>query len=193
MHITSKNSNRKPIIASSVAIVLLLISAFLYVYGLNGNLFGWNNHQDESINYNQPTDEQKEAGKNAKQITTDNSNSSIKQNSGGSDQPSAPQEQPDGTKSTVDITVTSSVQNNDTFQIRTLIGVVDNTGTCTLNLSKSTTTISKTSGVQALSSTSTCKGFDIPVAELSAGEWIATINYDNASLTGSTKKNITIK
>jgi hypothetical protein len=60
---------------------------------------------------------------------------------------------------------------------------------------KSTQGLSHTAaaGVQALSSTTTCKGFDIPLDQLAPGAWIITIDFSNDSLIASTSKEITIK
>lgn len=86
--------------------------------------------------------------------------------------------------------ITSAAQNGGTLQIRTLIEKVTSSGTCTLELSKTgSNTITKNASVQALSSSSTCAGFNIPTSELSSGTWRISITItsgdDEAHLTES--------
>ncbi len=174
---------RKLIIATSLSLVLI-IGALTYVYAFHGNLFGWTTNKassnDGAINYEPATPEQQQAGTTVK--------------TGSSDTPAAPTTSPGSTLKNVQVTITAANQNGSTLQIRALIGAVENTGTCTLVLSRSgQSSVIKTAGIQALSSTSTCQGFDIQTSELSPGTWGALITYSSSTLTGSATKSITIQ
>jgi hypothetical protein len=46
---------------------------------------------------------------------------------------------------------------------------------------------------QAMSTSSTCKGFDIPLTALASGKWKAVITFNNDTLTGSANKDITVQ
>jgi len=190
MKIVNKKRFPKKFIAISIAVLLLASTPFIYVYAFNGNLFGWNNHQSskpknstkgiDTINYSPATKEQQDAGNQTK--------------SGSSDTPSAPTPIPNSTKKNVQLTITAAQQNGSTLQIRVMIGAVEGAGVCTLTLtSVGQSTVTKTTNSQALASTSTCQGFDIPISELPAGTWRAIIEYNSTALTGSATQDIVVK
>lgn len=184
MKISHPRSKKNLIIYISLGVVVLLVvAAFLYVYKFDGNLFGWttkSNTQDTTTDKQvESTDEQKEAGDN----TTE----------GGSDKPPSPAPQTGSDKKTVEVLITAANQNSGVLQVRALISTVVNTGNCTLTLTKSGQTVTKTADTQALSSTSTCKGFDIPVSELSSGSWQLNLIYENDSLKGTASKIVTVE
>lgn len=91
------------------------------------------------------------------------------------------------------ITITASNQNGSIYQVRTLINVVVSDGTCTLTLTNGNHTVAKSSGVQANPSSSTCQGFDVPVSELSPGDWDLTVTFSNETHQAKTSKTVTIK
>jgi amino acid transporter len=98
----------------------------------------------------------------------------------------------DGGKATA--TITSANQNDGILQIRVLIESVTTNGTCSLTLSKQgEQSVSRETGIQALASTSTCKGFDVPVSELSNGVWNIDISITIASTTTLISKKVTVQ
>lgn len=174
-----------------VCAILLLaaIATLTYVYAFNGDLFGWKKHQNSvqdngTINYSPATTEQQKAGSKAKSGSS-------------SDTPPAPTQIPGSDKKNVQVTITAptgATQNGSVLQIRVLIGAVENTGTCTLVLTRAgQSSVTKTAGTQALSSSSTCQGFDVPTSELSAGTWQALITYESSTLTGTATRSITVQ
>jgi len=188
-----KLSNKKPfpkkILIAGGAIIVLIAATLTYVYALHGNLFGWQSTKstptttDNKINYEPATPEQQQAGAAVK--------------TGTSDTPAAPTSTPGSTLKNVQVTITAptgATQNGSVLQIRVLIGAVENTGTCTLVLTREgQSSVTKTAGTQALSSSSTCQGFDVPTSELSVGTWQALITYSSSTLTGSATKSITVQ
>ena len=186
MKIQSKKMSKTPLIIAAALIALLAVAALTYVYAFNGSILGWSNHKTSSndkpstnTNLDKPTDEQIKAGNDIKNENTDTS--------------PAPLPQPGSDKQSVEVIITTPNQNAGTLQVHTQISTVVNTGQCTLTLSRTGQKVTKTADVQALASTSTCKGFDIPVSELSTGSWQATLIYENDSLTGTASKLITIQ
>jgi len=185
---TNKKRFPKKLIITAGVVILLIAGALTYVYAFNGNLFGWTAPRttttgNTSIDYGPPTSEQKKSGTQTKSGSTNSS-----------DTPPAPTPITGSTKKTVQVTITAANQNGSTLQIRTLIGAVEDTGTCALTLTRTgQTTVTKTAGTQALASTSTCKGFDVPTSELSTGAWQVLITYDSSTLTGSATKVITLQ
>lgn len=191
----SMSSKKILLVTGSALVILLVAGSLVYIYKFNGNIFGWKatNTPSQSINLDTPTKEQTDAGNNAKTATGDNSSSTAtKAGSTGSDQPNTPTAEA-GKKADIALSITAANQNGSILQIRSLIGVVVNDGTCTLTLTKSgENNIVKTSGTQALASSSTCKGFDISTTGVASGDWLATLTYEDTNYTGSTTKTITI-
>lgn len=194
--ITKKRFPKKTIIVTSV-VAALALGAITYVYGFNGNLFGWQASQkssntDNSGNYKPATPEQQQSGTDIKSDTVNNQSTPSKPSTNTTETPTTPA--PQGTnKSTVTVDISSQNQTSTTYQIGVDIGVVTNDGTCTLTLTKGSSVVTKTSLVYALAKTTTCQGFNIPMTELSAGTWQLNIVFSNSTLTGTVTKSITIQ
>jgi len=191
MKTRSKKQSKLPFLITLAAVVLVAGLSLTYVYAFNGSIFGWNNRNESSdkiplTNLDKPTDEQIKAGDDIKNGNLNESNSNP-------DEPSTPAPQPGGTKQSVEIFITAANQNSGILQVRTQISRVVNTGKCTITLTKLDKTVTKSVDTQALASTSTCKGFDIPVSELSAGSWNMTLTYESDTLIGTNSKVITIQ
>jgi hypothetical protein len=190
---TKKTLPKKTIFITLGAIAALVLALGVYVYAFKGTLFGWSpvaKQDSNSINYDQPTKEQKKAGADTKESSINSLDN--EKPSSGSDQPSAPIPQSNG-KSKIDITITAPADQSTTspFQLRALIGAVVNSGTCTLTLTKTgSATVIKTAGVQPLASTSTCQGFDVT---LSPGSWQMTLSFENEKITGSVSRSIMVQ
>lgn len=174
---------KKTIMTVTLLLVTLLIAAGIY-FLLHNNFFNHsNNSKSSSINLKKPTPEQVKAGNKQKQVTTD---ASIKNSQ-------TPTGTENSTPSPLTITITAFNQNGDQVQIRSLIDMITSTGSCTLTLEGDGETITKSSAIQALPSSSSCKGFDLPTSELSPGPWTATITVSIGSQTSSASKTLTIQ
>jgi flagellar basal body-associated protein FliL len=191
--LTNKNKSKKIILIVIAAVVLLIAAGLAYVYLFNGNLLGWKKSSNESsINYQPPTDSQKSAGEETKANSVNDSQSNSTKQDPGDTPATPPTTQPDGT-SKVEVSITAANQNGSVFQLRSIILAVVNTGTCSLTLTKGAAVVTKTAPVQASANSATCQGFDVPVSELSAGTWQATVSFKNDTLSGTTSKQITIQ
>jgi hypothetical protein len=89
--------------------------------------------------------------------------------------------------------ITSLNQTSDTLQIRTLIQDVWASGSCELRMTKEGVDILRKAAIQALPSSSTCQGFDIPLDELSRGEWSVTINASNGGESASANSKVVVQ
>lgn len=137
------------------------------------------------------TEKEKKVGTDIKKQTIDNSS---KGKQTGSDPSPSPTPIPNSNKSTVGADITSVNQDASLLHIRALVQAVTSSGTCTLAMTgPQQKTYSSSASVQALPSTSTCKGFDIPLSQLEKGDWKITITFNNDKLTASASKNITIQ
>ena len=190
----TNNKKAKLIILAVVMLILLLVALGVYFIGFKGTLFGWTPFADartSDINYGAPTKGQLNAGENIEKSTDKNSNSGKNPNDVGADHPNQPI-QSGTSKASVAVTLSSANQNDGVLQIRAMIGVLTNEGTCTLTLTKSGKTVTRTADVQPLSNSTTCKGFDIPVAELSSGQWNARIDFENSTAIGTTTSTVKV-
>lgn len=184
MKINSKKSKNKTLVIglSSLGVVLALSAAsFAYVYLFDGDLFGWKRSETQQVevNYDPPTTEQVQAGQATKEEALG--------------QDGKPKETDTANPATATITVTAAFQNGSVFQIRSLITPLTGSGTCTLTLTKGSSTLTKNADIQAQASSSTCRGFDIPVSELSAGEWNVVLTFEGKDSRGSTETKIEVE
>ena len=187
-----KNIPKKIIIATAL-VGFLLLSSIVYVYAFDGSIFGWSKQSNNTVNdqsIEEATDDQKQTGEQIKEGSIENQDTDTKPS--GVDAPTPPVKQDTG-KSVVSVSISAANQTQSSLQIRTGIGVVTSSGTCTLNLSQVGKVITRTSNVQALPSTSTCEGFDIPLSELPTGKWTIDLLFENDTLTGSVTRDIEIK
>lgn len=173
-----------------VGLILLIVSAFLfYTYTKSVSLFGWHpfdtSKDGGAVNYNKPTDDQKQAGDTIKEQSVGKTDANT------SDNPPSPEPRAND-KSIVDVTITAKNKNGSLLQIRSLIGTISSSGTCTLTLTKGSAVITKTAGIQPQASESTCRGFDVALSELSSGTWQINLQFENDSLQGGAKDSVAI-
>jgi len=185
---THKRIKKWPIVILVVVVCIFVIST-LYIFVYRGTIIGWSPYMMDSDSL---INEQNTNGSQIKQQSLQNTEKGTGQS--GSDQPPSPKPQPNA-KSIVDVIFTAANQSDSTVQIRVLISTVDSGGSCVLTLTSrsSGSVVTKQSSVQALSTTSTCQGFNIPLSELAPGIWLASILYENPNLTGSASTTIEVK
>ncbi len=152
MKINRSRSKRKILytLVPLLVLVLVVAGASYFVYSTYIK-----NTSDEGIDYSTPSQEQVDAGLNAKQRAVAND------------------QKTDASNGEVSFTVkiTSASINSDKLQVRSAINGIFGSGSCELTLRKGDKVVRKSSGTQSLPQMSTCKGFDIPLSELSPGTW----------------------
>ncbi|MGB4768826.1 MAG: hypothetical protein WBP22_06270 [Candidatus Saccharimonas sp.] len=130
---------------------------------------------ERKVDLNQPTDEQIKTGKATKEKSlTDTSQNNIS-------------EDPDFIVTAKNINTTASL-----LQIRTLLSEIVSQGTCTLTLTKGSSTISRSVALQAGPADSTCQGFDIPLSELSNGTWNIRITAETPDISKTTEDKVDV-
>lgn len=159
------------------ALILYLLSAYAYKFWpFSASTTLRTEEGTNVVNYDAPTEEQTNAGTEIKEkLATNTTNEDNSSNS-----------------NTIPVTI-SSVQPGETVYIRALIGKVTSTATCKLNMSgPEGRNYTATVPVQAMASTSTCQGFNIPMSALTAGDWKITILVSDGSSSGevSTEKKL---
>lgn len=175
-----------------LALIALILVGILTSYAFYFKVGPFSSNNNDSINLDKPTNEQVKAGDQTKKQTIDQVNE--KDNNVGSDPALEPEAIEGSDKKTVNMEITAANQNNSILQIRTLIQAIVSTGECTLSMKgPHGATYAAKAEVQALASSSTCKGFDIPLEQLATGVWIITVDFNNPELTTSAIKEIEIK
>lgn len=160
MQISKKTpkSRKLVIVITIVIIVALAAGAFLYKkYVANDSTSTEQSSQYErKIDLDKPTDDQVKAGQTTKEqsLSKDSSNTN----------PSSPD-------TSFIITAKNVNASSSILQIRTLLSEIVSQGTCTLTLTKGSSSVSRSVATQAGPADSTCQGFDIPLSELSNGTW----------------------
>lgn len=186
MKISTPNKKKRIIIISAIIVLLAGAGIFAYIQLSNSK-------STESVNLAPPTDEQKKAGESAKSNTVSPETINDKGNSSGSDSTS-PTPSQDGSKATVSAEITAANQNDGVLQVRSLMHAVSSSATCTLTMTgPGSKTYTSSAEVQALPSSTACKGFDVPVSSLSSGNWNIEIKFSSDRYEATTTKEVTIQ
>lgn len=175
---TTKQKLHKKLVIIIVSLLVLAAGIFAYY-----RLYTVDSTTNNSINYNTPSQEETSMGNSIK----DSSQAAVESNQAPSPIPSG-----GGSLLSVGMEVTAANQNGDTLYIRTLIQTVTSSGTCTLIMS-GPGSYATNSGVQALPSTSTCTGFNVPISSLSAGTWTISVSFTNGVVRASTSKEVSVQ
>lgn len=173
------NKNNKRKIVLIVTLVAVCAAGIVYsAYALKIPPFA--QRDNRTINLDKPTEEEVQAGIDIKNKSNgDNSQT-------GSDPALPPKEITDSSNKSVNVAITAANIEGSTLRIRTLIQYVTSTGNCTLTLTGPQQKIySATANVQALPSSSTCRGFDVPLSDISSGEWKIELNFVDNNIIGS--------
>lgn len=179
------------------AMLLLMISYGLLSYKVK--LWPFTKSQ-----FNAATEEQKTAGQDIKKRSLDNPNKSDREEkqsysetktTQGSDPSPKPTPSSNGGKPTVSVSITATTidKTANVLYIRSLIQAVSSSGKCTLSMNNySGSVYSSSAESQPGPSTSSCKGFNIPLSKLSPGKWKIAIHYEDDSVTGNTEGEVNI-
>lgn len=160
--------------------IFIVVGILLIVGILATSAYAYFNSQSEQndptlindVDYDAPSDDQIQAGEDIKKGSVDDD--------GG---------EPANANN---VTITAKENDGTLLRIRTLVGAVSSTGTCDLTLEKDGVTVTRSALTQPLASNSTCKGFDIPVSELSSGVWDLTIEVTINNETSTVVDKVTI-
>lgn len=178
MKVKTKKNNRL-LLVIVLAIILVIGAAtaiaFAFVHKSEQNPTAEPESNNlNNVDYSPPTNEQKEAARDTNSKTDD---------------PTTP---PQGAQ--LPVTFTALNQYDSQLQARVLIGEVIGSGACTLTMEKDgETTIRNTADLQALPSSSTCKGFNVPTSNIAKGTWKVRVTVESNGRTGSVEKEVDIK
>lgn len=174
MKAQSQKTNKRSIILSLLTLLIIVGIGFASVYATTGSFLGWKPFNSES----KVNDEQIDNGKTIKENSVENGQS-------GSDAPIPPKDDGEG-KRIVEVDIVSVNTVSNIVKVSTLISALDQEGTCKLTVTGTDGMVlySTDTGVQPMSNTSTCKGFDIPSNLLTSNYTIAIL-FTSGDLYGS--------
>lgn len=186
--IQPNNTIKKIILIASAATVLLAAAAGYAYYSKIGPFAA---HSNSSINLDKATQAELDTGNSIKEQSIDKKGDKA---TSGSDPAPAPQPIEGSDKKSVHAEITAANQNESTLQVRTLIQIVTSSGACTLSMTgPQGKTYTSTVDIQPLASSSTCKGYDIPLNQLSPGSWALSLKYESSDIIASASKEIMVK
>lgn len=165
--IQNKKSASRVIIWVVLAILVVSLAAVaVYAYNKSGPSVDQNQESssnEDPIDYGAPSEEQVQAGKEAKRESIES----------------------DPNTSTINI---SSLQkSNEVLQVRTVLSSIGTSGKCTLTITSGGQAVyAAEAGIQQLGSYSVCRGFDVPVDSIPAGSLLVKVVYTDANGTEST-------
>lgn len=151
-------------VISTVLVATVATLAYLYYQSFAS--------EDSTTNYSEPSSEEKKGESTTEQ--NEPVTPTVEENTNQEQSPEI-----DAPKN-VGVTITTANQNENTVQVRAIIDILTNDGTCTLTMSKqSQPDYTLNSNIKATASYSVCEGFDINSSKLSKGTWNVKVEYTN--------------
>ena len=183
---SQSSSSLKPLLTIIGVLVLALLGWLYYTHHYQKWPFlpaQTTEKPANTVDYNEPTKDQAASGSSIKEQVAEQAKNSSEQT------PSASTSSPQS----VTMDITAANKNGDTLMVRTLIQKVTSTGTCALSMTgPNGATYSANAGVQAMASTSTCQGFNIPTGNLAHGAWRINIDFKDGLDTANASKEVTL-
>lgn len=182
----------KTIIILALLLLLLISGAFLVYNKYYAPQDAPTTRPNNTVDYNPPTEaEKKEALEKKKEI--------IEGDNPPATTPTAPSSPstPAPTKKDTGVVISQASQNSDggPLEIKAFATQKEETGTCTVTLTKAgATTVTKQASSAILSSYNVCQGFTINASEFStAGDWSLQLQFESTNYKGSVTQTVTIK
>lgn len=177
-------TKRRKYLIFAVVIALLTIPIGVYSFGLLSAHRPSETQATDTINYQPASQEEIKAGDEVKKDSvnpSDTKDNSVEQDS-------------TTQKQNIDIDITHSSRSGQYFSIGVMIQKVLTSGECKLTMtSTSGKSYSNSAAIQPVTNYSTCKGFEIPLSDLSSEEWTIYINIENTNYTGKVSQTVEIE
>lgn len=187
--IKTKSSQKKNMLIGTIAAIVLIGIPTTFAFVNNIGPFATENTPVEStIDFEEPTTDQIDAGKQAKD-TTVKSGQVKPGSSSSSGDPSVGS--PSG--NTVGVEITNTNITNDILSVKTMVQEINSAGVCTLTLSKTgQASVVKAAETQVSGNVATCQGFTLNVSSLIRGSWNLKIDYSSDKSNGTTSESVTL-
>jgi hypothetical protein len=184
-----KIKNQKSILTRRNILIIVSLALVLSVAGFAYTLlpifFPPKNNSDSTINYNPPTQEQKQAGNQTKEETINT--------------PETKQEvavDPASGKKQVSLTIVDAGQYDRVVEVRAFTGSVAETGgTCTITFTKGAEKLARTVPTIVSANSTQCTTLKVPTPEFpSLGTWSVVVAYESTQSIGqSSKQDVELK
>ena len=161
-----KKLNAKKIIVYAVVTVLFILGLFVVgeltnVTNLHSRTTQTTADHEDKINYGPPTDQERQAGDEQKQVITDRQD----------DKPQAP-------VNTAAVVVTGAAQYDGVIEVTAYISNVYKDGTCTFKFEQAANVVTKNTIAYRDVSTTICTNPLVPRSEFpGSGDWKVTVSY----------------
>ena len=170
-----QKNNKHAIRELIIFFAILLIVAITIIFSLNYKAIFNNSvqkNEDSTYDLSPPTEEQKQAGEDIKKQSLENT----------------------PTNNELGLSFSSTSQSGSQLKIKVAInGAITNEGTCDLKLEKDGQKVEQSKPTFALTSYSTCQGFDIETNELTKGDWNVTLSVTINDKVSTINKIITLE
>jgi len=186
MRISKQKFTRRNLIII-VIVILLLAGAGVTAWALTGGFSSNDAKKDDTkpentVDYGNATEEQKEAGNKAKEDFINREYGSA-----------SPQPSQSPAVSDITMTITSAGQFDGNLQVRTILETLNANGTCKLTMShEGSDPIVRSVGTQAMGTYSVCQGFDVPTSGLEKGQWNLRVEYSSGESGGFAERKVDI-
>lgn len=176
----------KILLSLLLATAVIVAGALYYMHHFQVGIFrpststtGGTPNKVNSINYSKPTTDEQQAGNDIKSSVTPKVSDTTNQN------PSTP--------SAISMDITSATQSGSTYYVRAVINTLSTVGSCSLQMTgPNGASYSAQADVQAMASSTTCKGFNIPMSSLTKGDWVINVSFKDGAETASATKKVSI-
>ncbi|MCA9346755.1 hypothetical protein KC960_04660 [Candidatus Saccharibacteria bacterium] len=163
-------------------LVIVALGCILFVLEKTGvtDFYHKNNTTEQStptptINYEPPTNEEKQQADTQKQINENTDKNTQLPN-------------------TAEVVIVDANQYDQNIEVRAFVSNVIQDGTCEITFIKGNTEFSKTTSAKADASTTPCLAVTVPRSEfIESGEWTVKVSYENSTITGEAEAKMTLQ
>ena len=184
MQVQKKLSKKKLIITAAIVLTVIASTITYALMSQNSDqLTNQKTNSDSSKDSSNTSTEEKKESESSSNSTSHEKEKDI--------QPPYEGEDPNNNPSLTGVITYKSIVGAN-LSLRTTIDQYLSSGTCRLSLTSGTKAVTRSSAIAPNPSSSTCEGFDVPIAELGGGTWNIEIIVTSGDRTGALKDSVTL-
>ncbi len=189
-----QRKSKKPIIIAS-AIIVALISAGLIWYYASSTKSNTENNQGQSTSSqgdSRSNDDTRGSQEDSAQLQSDRDSGQSVEHEKEKDLPQLYEGDNTNRSNSLTGVITTKSVASGSLTIRNTVNQLVNTGSCKLTLTSGSRTVTRSVEIIQNPSSSTCAGFDVPVAELGQGQWSIQIDITSGDKQATLKDTVDI-
>lgn len=189
-----QRKSKKPIIIAS-AIIVALISAGLIWYYASSTKSNTENSQGQSTSSqgdSRSNDDTRGSQEDSAQLQSDRDSGQSVEHEKEKDLPQLYEGDNTNRSNSLTGVITTKSVASGSLTIRNTINQLVDTGSCKLTLTSGSRTVTRSVEIIQNPSSSTCAGFDVPVAELGQGQWSIQIDITSGDKQATLKDTVNI-